>query len=1062
MDPIVPRRKKQKTEGVSFFNPPPPDQPPDAALEPHTIFTQGAPPRETYLSVPPSPQKRTARTIVSQTPVNIEEVVQDNFLPLSLDYLSPEDPGSGEYEDDIVHPRSQKPTDNPFLLFIPLIDTFVSELLRLEVPFVHDSSPVCSGCSAVVCNKENRGFRCRTCMPGLLYCAPCIVDAHRHLPLHNVEAWIDGFMQQVSLKDLGVRIQLGSHSGPCPSPRRPTEDKFTIIHSGGIASVGLDFCGCASSTSHFIQLLRHRLFPATVGEPQTAATFDVLENFQMLSFTSKISAFDFVTALQCRTDNTGTAPVPDRYRSFLRIMRIWRHVRLLKRSGRGFEPEAATAPGSCAVVCPACPMPGINLPDGWEQAAAGRSFIYRLFIAVDANFRLRRKDVSSEERDPGLNQGHAFIVGETRFKEHLAEFGEVITEDKSTCNNHDAIKSASVRGGRGTAASGVGIAQCSRHDMRRPEGAGDLQKGERYVNMDYFVTSTLRHNPPCEVVVSYDIACQWSKKFPARCSQYPSHLNPFDCGTSFFYYVPKFHLPAHVASCRTSYSLNYAPGVGRTDGELPERGWSSTNDLAYSTHEMGPGSRRDTLDDNFGDANWLKVTHMAQSLLTGGLEAVKKRQDQVLAFLAFSAGLPDENVARWTKEVQAWERDLSKPNPFVSTSKVLTQNAVRLKLANEDAAALQEGSIVPAHGDVTPSTFIRLGIELEEAQHKLAIDVKCLGTHSTDLSRSKVAERGNSIRRRIDAWFTMQTSFMPSISAMRVARNEEANGPSVPAFATALFLPSSVCSTVALDLRFVRYEQEFRQAQGETILRDLRTLLLLRSHMLLSKRRYSHGYNRTTRSNKLIDEIKEKINNLVAQYQVVRACLINLSLVTGDNAWEGTVQVLRDEDVRGMTGEHEGGEGAKQLTWIWTVKGSEDEADATTSSDMRIEWCKARARAHRWQEECLLVEEEMRRFLAFFDWDRDRWQRRAAWVSNHANIVAPAVNELNSMGENYKEDVLSLFTLIAGKVSYAQKQSNIRYRISTRAKALWAENRGELLRMDEGRDPYVLVEADTS
>jgi Kyakuja-Dileera-Zisupton transposase len=105
--------------------------------------------------------------------------------------------------------------------------------------------------------------------------------------------------------------------------------------------------------------------------------------------------------------------------------------------------------------------------------------LYRLFIGVDANFRLRRKDVSSDARDPGLNQGHAFIVGEAAFKSHLSNYGETIVEDKSTCNNHDAIKSASIWGGKGTAASGVGIAQCSRHDMRRPEGAGDLQKGER-------------------------------------------------------------------------------------------------------------------------------------------------------------------------------------------------------------------------------------------------------------------------------------------------------------------------------------------------------------------------------------------------------------------------------------------------------------------------------------------------------------------------------------------------------------------------------------------------------
>jgi Kyakuja-Dileera-Zisupton transposase len=108
-------------------------------------------------------------------------------------------------------------------------------------------------------------------------------------------------------------------------------------------------------------------------------------------------------------------------------------------------------------------------------------FLYKLFLAVDANFRLKRKDVSSDENDPGLNHGYAYVVSEREFKEFLKTFGNLVVagDDKSSCNNYDAIKSASIRGGRGTAASGVGACQCARHDMKRPLGIGDLQLGER-------------------------------------------------------------------------------------------------------------------------------------------------------------------------------------------------------------------------------------------------------------------------------------------------------------------------------------------------------------------------------------------------------------------------------------------------------------------------------------------------------------------------------------------------------------------------------------------------------
>lgn len=59
-----------------------------------------------------------------------------------------------------------------------------------------------------------------------------------------------------------------------------------------------------------------------------------------------------------------------RYVQFLYAMRIWRHIKILKRSGRGHDLDgvSATKPGECAVECPACPHPGRNLPSDWENA----------------------------------------------------------------------------------------------------------------------------------------------------------------------------------------------------------------------------------------------------------------------------------------------------------------------------------------------------------------------------------------------------------------------------------------------------------------------------------------------------------------------------------------------------------------------------------------------------------------------------------------------------------------------------------------------------------------------
>jgi hypothetical protein len=52
------------------------------------------------------------------------------------------------------------------------------------------------------------------------------------------------------------------------------------------------------------------------------------------------------------------------------MVRQLRYLKLLKRAGRGNDPAGVypIEPGACAVLCPACPQPEKNLPEGWEDA----------------------------------------------------------------------------------------------------------------------------------------------------------------------------------------------------------------------------------------------------------------------------------------------------------------------------------------------------------------------------------------------------------------------------------------------------------------------------------------------------------------------------------------------------------------------------------------------------------------------------------------------------------------------------------------------------------------------
>ncbi|KAJ2912129.1 hypothetical protein MD484_g8292, partial [Candolleomyces efflorescens] len=91
------------------------------------------------------------------------------------------------------------------------------------------------------------------------------------------------------------------------NPQPSFGDRFCIIDQNGIHTVNLDFCNCDTAQPHFVQLLRYGWYPATVTNPNTAATLSVLKLYQMLSHEGKISAFEFYTALERLSDNTGTS-----------------------------------------------------------------------------------------------------------------------------------------------------------------------------------------------------------------------------------------------------------------------------------------------------------------------------------------------------------------------------------------------------------------------------------------------------------------------------------------------------------------------------------------------------------------------------------------------------------------------------------------------------------------------------------------------------------------------------------------------------------------------------------
>ncbi|KAE9384955.1 hypothetical protein BT96DRAFT_960830 [Gymnopus androsaceus JB14] len=131
------------------------------------------------------------------------------------------------------------------------------------------------------------------------------------------------------------------------------------------------------------------------------------------------------------------------------------HLKELKRGGRGNDGVrnmAETKIGELAVSCITCPAPGINLPEGWENAPPDKHC-----------------EVSTWALDPPLGDSWSYFYCAT-IKDQ---------EEICTCTGLAALDYANTKYSKGYCATGVGMCTCSHHEVVMKNGVGDLQKGER-------------------------------------------------------------------------------------------------------------------------------------------------------------------------------------------------------------------------------------------------------------------------------------------------------------------------------------------------------------------------------------------------------------------------------------------------------------------------------------------------------------------------------------------------------------------------------------------------------
>ncbi|KAK1224922.1 hypothetical protein PQX77_012162 [Marasmius sp. AFHP31] len=642
------------------------------------------------------------------------------------------------------------------------------------------------------CSSLNAKYRCLDCFGLRMVCKDCLLHTHKDEPLHMI--------QRVSLKSLGLRVQLGHLPGTHCNHARAGHKDFAVLAWNGLHEVNVDFCGCETLAPH-LQLMELGWWPSSYKDPRSAATFNLLRNYHITNLQAQAPPTDFLKALEQITDGSGLKSLPDREAQFLLMLRQWRHIKLAKRCGRCHDPTGVkgTSFGEAAVQCRACPHPNRNLPEGWDKVPKEDGFLHALFLSQDANFKQKARARANDHRDPALGDGWGTFVPNKEYLEEIAKH----TDDYeiSHCVGFNAIASANSKKSKGLRATGVAAISCARHETFRPNGMGDLQVGERQSNMDFIALFSLIGSVMLLVFLSYNIACQWMRHFRARMSTYPEYMH-LPSWMNVIFKVPKFHLPVHIFKCHSPFSFGYTEGAAKTDGEGPERLWSWLNASARSMSMMSAGGRWDTMDDFTGFWNWRKVIGLQSSLVNRLVKVIPEAVVTARAFSAFTEALMDdhaEDLATWQKLVVDWERDQSNFCPYNVPEPKVSMAKIRKDLAEEEHRRELAGQNTPSS---TAAGMLIEGIEIEQAQRALV--ATATKKKLTDFRQETLAKTRTKLLQRIQRYRLLLLQHLPFLRQLLEASpiTSESTPETIP-----LFLPSSfnsellkICPRDVLDM----------------------------------------------------------------------------------------------------------------------------------------------------------------------------------------------------------------------------------------------------------------------
>ncbi|KAJ3715761.1 hypothetical protein C8R42DRAFT_725564 [Lentinula raphanica] len=707
------------------------------------------------------------------------------------------------------------------------------------------------------CGHAPRQVRCSSCMQMAPLCSSCWVDQHKYQPLHWAEVWDDS-------RGYFSRQDISTGTEPL---------LMTLVDVNGIHATRVSFCQCMGH-SKWRQLFDANFFSATIDQPQTAFTFELLRQWMILNLQSKITAHHFVAALRRQTDNVFTGNIPDILNQFRFVARIWPLFVAEKRSGYfhgdGMKQCFPFRPvddlrNSCIV----CPEDGVNMEAGWEHTPAHLRHLHSRRWCVDGNNKTGNYAKNNDLNDTSLFLGRAYMPSEQRFERYQQSVPQ-LQKEKATCNHLKVANGANSAKYKNQRISGNLHVQC---DHGVVLSSVDMALGERLSIYDYALNLAIEARPfrsgtlP-DLVISYDNTCgavanihsRWHKYFPEK-----SHIID-----NARFTIPACHVRNHVEGCDYLYCYMYKPNTGHFHGETVEATWAVFNELGPSVLQMSPGHRIDTLITHYGDWNWRKAVSMSQHLYKD-LEEAKIQYVSKRDHFAGLCDLFESKVITWNTMDRSPKID---PRQKKNVNSVYSHNNEKAPTMKSlvDTLMRSDDTVVISTGTAnvgSVATWLKEGLTILQLQSRIQSLARTCG----DKPSKELQGRRTKLTTRIEKWRKLQQQYMQSIGLDRMAPNTEIPE-NTPLQLPSDFSPSERQKHHLVDLGS-KQAQMLEFALGD-IVHLLQTTVKTLSAAYERKYKYARGQDANTRANEGIRTIENKRNMLIADYNLFRQKLDTL------------------------------------------------------------------------------------------------------------------------------------------------------------------------------------------